>query len=313
MATKDLMLPATITGGRDDTLWHVVMNFLRGLLMGGADVIPGVSGGTVALVLGIYRRLLASISSAAGVVLALAARRPDRARAAWAAIEWSLVLPLAAGIGSAIVVGSQLIPPLRHAYPVEMRALFLGLVAGSVPVPVRAIGHIGGREIAVAALAAIAAFLLVGLPPREVVSPSLGVVFLAAAVAICAMILPGISGAFLLESLGLYTPSLQAIRDRDLVYIAVFAAGAAIGIGLFARVLTWLLERHRDVTMAALVGLMVGALRALWPWLAEDRGLLLPASASDALVAIALAFVGIAAVTALIVAGSRADRYRTAG
>jgi len=264
-----------------------------------------VSGGTVALVLGIWRRLLASISSAAGIALALATRRPDRARAAWAAIEWRLVLPLMAGIGAAIVIGSQLIPPLRQAYPVEMRALFLGLVAGSVPVPWRRIEHVGGREVAVAALAGIVAFVLVGLPPREVVAPALWVVFPAAAVAICAMILPGVSGAFLLESLGLYTPSLQAIRERDLVYVAVFAAGAAVGLGLFARVLTWLLERHRDVTMAALVGLMVGALRALWPWLAEDRGMLLPAQASDAVVPIGLALIGIAAVTALIAAGSR--------
>lgn len=277
-----------------------LIDLVRGLLMGGADVIPGVSGGTVALVLGIYRRLLGSIRHASGVPVALVRHRPDRLRAAWAGVEWAFVLPLITGIAIAIVAGSMVIPPLREAYPIEMRALFLGLVAGSVPVPWRRIARVGRRELVVAAGTALAAFVLVGLPPRDVFDPALWIVPVAAAVAICAMILPGVSGAFLLETMGLYTPTLQAVRDRDVAYVAVFVIGAAIGLALFARLLTWLLERHEDLTMAALVGLMVGALRALWPWLGADRALLPPPTPEAIFVPLLLVLIGSAAVTALV-------------
>jgi putative membrane protein len=150
----------------------------------------------------------------------------------------------------------------------------------------------------------VIAFVLVGLPPREILSPGLIIVFLAASVAICAMILPGVSGSFLLLVMGMYGPTLRAVNARDLAYIAVFGLGAAIGLGLFSRVLEYLLENHHDFTMAALVGLMAGSLRALWPWLTEDRGMLTPPADGTVLVPLVLAIVGFLIVTALARMGS---------
>jgi putative membrane protein len=264
--------------------------------MGGADIVPGVSGGTVALVVGIYERLISSIRAAAASPVALARGGPAAARERLREVEWGLVLPLAAGILLAIAVGAVVILPLRDAFPEGTRAVFLGLVGASIVVPWRRIRQRGPATVAVLLATAVVAFVLVGLPPREVTDPGLLRVAGSAAVAICAMILPGVSGAFLLEVFGIYNLTLEALRSLDLAYVATFGAGAVVGLGLFARLLETLLARWHDLTMAALTGLMVGALRALWPWLAEDRGLLVPPSDASAITPILLtvaAFVGL--------------------
>jgi putative membrane protein len=250
-----------------------LLHLVQGLAMGSADVVPGVSGGTVALIVGIYERLIRSVRAGASGIFA--AVRLDRAAAArrLGEVEWGLVLPLAAGIVTALYIGSRIVPHLLEEYPVEVRAVFFGLILGSIAIPLRRMRQIGGAELAVMAVAAVVAFLLVGLPPREIGAPPLPLVFAFAAIAICAMILPGVSGAFLLLVLGIYEPTLEALSSLDVPYIAVFVAGAAVGLGLFSKLLEWLLDHHHEWTMAALVGLMVGSLRALWPWLTEDRGL----------------------------------------
>ncbi len=161
---------------------------------------------------------------------------------------------------------------------------------------------------AVAAGAALLAFLLVGLPPREVLDPPLSAVFFAAAIAICAMILPGVSGSFLLYVMGLYGATLSALNGRDIAYIAVFTAGAVIGLGSFSRVIDHLLRHRHDVTMAALVGLMGGSLRALWPWQADDRSLLAPPGDGRIFTALALAGLGFILVTLLVYFGNVAER-----
>ena len=117
------------------------------------------------------------------------------------------------------------------------------------------------------------------------------------------MILPGVSGAFLLLVFGIYEPTLTALHDRDLLYVAVFGAGAAIGLGSFSGILNWLLEHYHDATMAVLVGLMAGSLRALWPWITEDRSLLLPDSASEATLPLVLIVAGVLFVLGLARAG----------
>jgi putative membrane protein len=143
--------------------------------------------------------------------------------------------------------------------------------------------------------------VLVGLPPREISEPSLPLVLGAASVAICAMILPGVSGAFLLLVMGVYDATLHAISGLDMAYIGVFIVGAVVGLGVFSRLLSHLLHHHHDRTMAVLVGLMAGSLRALWPWQTETRGLLAPpAAAGEVLVVVALAVAGFAAVSVLI-------------
>lgn len=282
----------------------LALNYVRGALMGAADVVPGVSGGTVALVVGIYERLIRSIRAAAGAPVALVRADLDGMRARLREVEWSLVLPLAAGILTALVIGAAVIPGLMDRFPQQMRAVFFGLIAGSLALPWRRIAEPGGRSFAVAGFAAVVAFVLVGMPEREIADPALILVFACAMIAICAMILPGVSGAFLLLVFGIYEPTLQALRNVDLAYIGVFGLGAALGLGLFAKLLETLLDRYHDVTMAALVGLMVGALRALWPWLDDDRGLQSPPA--DATTGIVVAFAVVAfAVVAGIVALSR--------
>lgn len=275
------------------------LHYAQGLLMGGADIIPGVSGGTMALIVGIYERLIDSLSAFFGALVAGARGDGRGARQRVVEVEWGLVVPLGLGIVTAIGIGSQVIPPLMERYPHQSLALFFGLVAASIAIPWMRIEHHGLRERILVPAAAVAAFVLVGLPPAQTTDPSLLRVFLSASVAICAMILPGISGAFLLKVMGMYEVTLEALSALDVAYVAAFVAGAAVGIGLFSKVLSWLLDHHHDPTMAALVGLMAGSLRALWPWQGADRELLLPAAGDPVASVIALAVVGFAAVSLL--------------
>lgn len=275
-------------------------DYLRGILMGTADVIPGVSGGTVALILGFYERLILSIRACASAPLTLVREGP---RAAWktlAGADWSFVIPLGLGVVTALVTGARVIPDLLLRFPEESRALFFGLITGSLVVPWRRIARPGRVHAGMLAAAAIAAFLVVGLPPREILQPALPLVFLTAAVAICAMILPGVSGSFLLLVMGVYEATLRALNAREAAFIAVFMLGAAVGLGLFSKLLGYLLERHHDLTMAVLVGLMVGSLRALWPYMDADRGLLAPPADPSVLVVIALILAGYCVVAVLL-------------
>jgi putative membrane protein len=287
----------------------LLAHLVRGLLMGAADVVPGVSGGTVALIVGIYARLIRSVSEAASAGFRLLRLDILGLREHLGRVEWPLVLPLGAGIATALVIGSRVIPPLLDAYPSAVSAVFFGLILGSLAIPFRQIGTVGAREIAVMLAFAVGAFMVVGLPPREIVDPPAFLVFPAAAVAICAMILPGISGSFLLLIMGMYRPTLDALSAFNLAYILVFMAGAALGLALFSKVLTWLLEHRHAMTMAALLGLMAGSLRALWPWLDDDRGLLAPPDGTSLVTAIVLGAAGFAFVSAVVWLA----RPRTAG
>jgi putative membrane protein len=276
-------------------------HFAQGLLMGGADIIPGVSGGTVALILGIYERLIDSIRGLATGIVAALRRDREATRTELGRVEWKLVLPLGVGIVTAVGIGSLVIAPLLERYPEQMRGVFFGMIAGSLIVPWRRVGRHDGVTTALMVAAVIVAAVLVGLPPREIAEPSLLLVMACAAVAICAMILPGVSGAFLLLVLGIYDATLHAISSLNMAYIGVFIVGAVLGLGVFSRVLSHLLHHHHDRTMAVLVGLMAGSLRALWPWQTETRGLLAPpAETGQVLVVTGLAVVAFVAVTALI-------------
>jgi len=283
------------------------MHLVHGLMMGSADIVPGVSGGTVALIVGIYERLISSIRAVASAVVAAVRLDLARVRECLREVHWGLVIPLGIGIGTALVIGARFIPGLMEAYPVQARALFFGLIAGSLIIPWRRIRTRVPGHWLVAVVAMVVAFALVGFPPSEIASPPLLLVFGAASIAICAMILPGVSGSFLLLVMGMYGPTLRAVNARDLVYIAVFGLGAAIGLGVFSRVLHWLLDRYHDLTMAALVGLMAGSLRALWPYQDLDRGLLVPPADTSVLIPLALALAGFALVTLLAYLGTTAE------
>ncbi|CAN5847913.1 DUF368 domain-containing protein [soil metagenome] len=285
-----------------------VVHYLQGLLMGGADIIPGVSGGTMALIVGIFERLIHSIRAlAASVVYTVRGKRLE-AGERFRDVHWWLVLPLGAGVLTALVAGAALIPPILERYPEGSRAVFFGLIVGSLAIPWRRMSERLPVHYAIAFGFALVAFILVGLPPREISDPPLIAVFFAAAVAICAMILPGVSGSFLLYVMGLYAATLEALNNRDLLYIVVFAAGAVIGLGAFSRVIDHLLRHRHDVTMAALVGLMAGSLRALWPWQDAARGLLAPPAGGSTIAIGALALAGFVLVTLLVHFGNVAER-----
>lgn len=279
------------------------VNLIRGVLIGVAEVIPGVSGGTIALIVGLYRRLIDAIAD-----VVLAGRRlitGPRSEVAplLRGLPWAMLLPVGIGMVAAVILGARIIEPLLDTHPEQMRALFFGLVAAGVVVPLGILlrtppGGFGWRDGVLVLVATVAAAALTGLPPGNVTDPPLFVVFLAAAFAICALVLPGVSGSFLLLSLGLYETTIAAVNERNFAYLAVFALGAIFGLAVFVSFLRWLLDHHARITMAVIVGLMLGSLRALWPWQDDDRNLLAPST--DILSVVLLAAAGVAIVAVLL-------------
>jgi putative membrane protein len=283
--------------------------------MGSADVVPGVSGGTVALVLGIYPRLVDNVRRGASVLGRGLQGNLRGARHAFASVEWSFLLPLLAGVGIAILTLAHSIEKALEDHPVPIAGLFFGLVVGSVIVTARLLRRDGTR-LAVLAVAAIVTFLVLGLRSGTTDDPALWFVFLAGSIAICAMILPGISGSFLLLMLGVYDFVLGAVNERDLLVLGVFAVGAVIGLAGFSSGLHWALASHPDTVLAALVGLMVGSLRVLWPWPEGTAGTEMTAPEGQILLPVALAVLGAVVVLAVSwVATSREQRtdMETAG
>jgi len=234
--------------------------------MGSADVVPGVSGGTVALIVGIYPRLIDNVRTGAGALGAFARLRFSEGVGRLRSIEWSFLLPLLAGIAVALITLARVIEQLLEDHPVEMSALFFGLVVASVFVAWKMVSKWDPVCLATFGGIAVAAFFVLGLRSGEADNPATWVFFVAGAVAICAMILPGVSGSFLLLMLGMYEAVLAAVNDRDLVVLLVFMVGAVIGLALFSSVLHWALESHHDPVMASITGLLLGSLRVLWPW-----------------------------------------------
>lgn len=289
----------------------MIINLVRGALIGVAEVIPGVSGGTIALIVGIYRTVIDAIADAVLALrqlVGLAEGGPSfrRAFSTLGRLPWTLLIPVGIGMAVMFVVGASVVEPLLEEHPVQMLALFFGLVLAGIWVPAHMVHRLTGWKpgyLLAAAVAAIALFFLTGLPPAVIENPNPIVVMLAAAVAICALVLPGVSGSFLLLSIGLYEPTLQAVNDRDLVYLAAFAVGAIVGLGAFVTLLKWLLAHRAGITLAILTGLMIGSLRALWPWQSESRELLAP---SEGVVgALLLVLVGVVFVVLLLVVERR--------
>jgi putative membrane protein len=245
---------------------QILLNVVRGFIMGSADVVPGVSGGTIAVLVGIYERLVHAISMASKALGNVLRLRFREAGLRLREIDWGLIIPLLVGIAVAIFTLAGVISHLLDTQPEAMAGLFIGLVAASAWVAWRMIRTPGGASVAIAVVVAVAFFLLLGLKGGAVTDPSWLVIFGAGAVAICAMILPGVSGSFLLLMLGMYDFIISAVNERDFPVLGVFALGCLIGIALFSQVLDWALGTHHDIVVAAMVGLLIGSLRVLWPW-----------------------------------------------
>ena len=238
---------------------------LSGFLMGSADAVPGVSGGTIALILGIYDRLLAALDALV--------RPPWRWRRAEAVRALAFLAPLLAGLLAAywlvtrLLVGPTEAPGwmLRPETAPYCFAFFFGLVLASLPEPWRRIRRPRAMAWWLAAVGAVAAWVFVGLP-HAVGAPATWMLFHGGALAICVMLLPGVSGSLLLVILGQYTTITSAVHDRQVVPLLVVAAGVVAGLAVFVPLLRRLLVARHDATMAVLTGLMAGSLRALWPW-----------------------------------------------
>lgn len=291
---------------------HPAATLVGGFLMGAADIVPGVSGGTIALVIGIYERLVAQVRTGAAVLGSGLRGRLTAARADLGELQWRFVLPLGLGILTALAVLSSVLEHLLDEQPVLLSGLFLGLVAGSVVIAAREFRTPPAtREWAVTVVSAVVVFLVLGLRAGRVEDPALLLLFLGGAVAVCAMILPGISGSFLLLLMGLYDPVISAVSQRDLTVVGVVAIGAVVGLATFSTLLHWLLEHHHEVVLAALIGLMAGSLRVLWPWPAGEHGVgetALGAPDTQVLATVGLAVVGVLVVVVIAGLGDRFAR-----
>ena len=274
--------------------------FFRGMLMGAADVVPGVSGGTMALITGIYHTLLRSISSVDvhAVRLVLGGRWSE----AWQHINGRFLVVLVAGIGVSIISLAQVILWTMANYPLPLWSFFFGLIAASALVLQRQVGGYNLSSFVLSLVAALVAGSFVFWVPADV-SAAPWMFFGAGFVAICAMILPGVSGSLLLLLIGMYQPVLTALKQFEWVSIVLFMLGAAAGITSFSRVLNYLLEHKRRATVAVLTGFLWGSLAMVWPWREVGGGPVFPwnypAGEPSLLLCVCCAALGIGLVTLL--------------
>lgn len=238
--------------------------YFKGMAMGAADVVPGVSGGTIALIAGIYEELIGSIAAIKPQLWQL--WKKQGFVALWRTINGNFLCALLAGIVSAIFLLAGIIKYLLLQQPVMIWAFFFGLVAASIWFLYRSIAQWDAKKIMTAAIACIAALIIVYLPPAAAADISLAYLFFCAMLAICAMILPGISGSFILVLLGTYEFVIGAVHDKNLTVIAVFIGGACIGLLSFAQILKYLFAHYHDITLAALTGFIIGSLAKIQPW-----------------------------------------------
>ncbi|WP_296218409.1 DUF368 domain-containing protein [Pseudomonas sp. UBA2684] len=236
--------------------------YAKGIAMGAADVVPGVSGGTVAFISGIYDELLRSIAS---VPRALGLLLRGRVAAAWQAANATFLVVLLAGILTSIVSLARLITYLLEHQPIPVWSFFFGLILVSTHLVSREIQRWNWTRVVSFVLGAAFAYWITVVSPMQWSNDPLSL-FFAGAIAICAMILPGISGSFILVLMGLYSFVLGAVKNLDLLVLMIFASGCLVGIVSFAGFLRWLLARWRDLTLAFLTGLMLGSLNKIWPW-----------------------------------------------
>ncbi len=238
-----------------------IILLLKGMAMGGADVIPGVSGGTIALITGIYEELINSIRSVDGALVRLLVK--FQLKAVWERINGAFLVNVFLGILISIFSLARLITYLLDEFPIHVWSFFFGLILVSIfyvsPSKMKGTDYIGF------ALGAFIAYAITSFVPGET-TESLWFVFVSGAIAICAMILPGISGSFILLLLGKYDYILSAVKDLNLIVIAVFGLGCLVGIISFSKLIHWLLQHYKTVTMSVLAGFMLGSLNKIWPW-----------------------------------------------
>jgi len=237
---------------------------LKGVAMGAADVVPGVSGGTIAFISGIYEELLSSISNInLGLFKTL---KKEGFKKAWTQLNGNFLVALLIGIFVSVLSLAKTLKYLLENEPILLWSFFFGLVLASVIYIGRQLTKWNAVTLFILILGAALAYYITTLDPLVSENSSSWFLFLAGAIAICAMILPGISGAFILVLLGAYQPVLAAVNDRDYKIISLIGLGAIVGLLSFSRVLKWLFKHYKNYTLAALTGFIIGSLNKIWPW-----------------------------------------------
>ena len=237
---------------------------LKGMAMGAADVVPGVSGGTIAFISGIYEELLNSISSFKFSLINVL--KNEGIKVVWKKINGSFLLALFIGICFSVLSLAKLIENLLENHPILIWSFFFGLVLASIIYIAKQIKLWNIKCYLYLIFGLIFAYYITTLNPVISQNSSPWFLFLAGMIAICAMILPGISGSFILVLLGAYKPILNAINTKDFFSIIIFMAGAILGLLTFSRVLKWLFSKYKNYTLALLIGFIAGSLNKIWPW-----------------------------------------------
>lgn len=233
------------------------------MVMGAADVVPGVSGGTIAFITGIYEELLSTLSGIKPSLLKV--WKTEGFKSFWEKANLSFLVALLVGIGIAVFSLSHLLAWLLENEPVLLWSFFFGLVLASVFFVGKQVTKWGIGTVIAFVVGAAIALIVTSLPPMVNETTNL-FVFICGMIAICAMILPGISGSFILLILGAYEVIIKAVKSFDLTKIIIFGAGCIVGILSFSHLLNWMFKKHRNVTISLLTGFLLGSLQKLWPW-----------------------------------------------
>ncbi|KAF7775381.1 putative membrane protein [Pseudoalteromonas citrea] len=248
---------------KSDSIKDYIFLFLKGAGMGAADVVPGVSGGTIAFITGIYARFLAAIKSVN--LEALQLLRKEGYKASWQYIDGTFLFTVFAGLITSAASLAKVITYLLAHHQLLVWSFFFGLILASFIYIAKQIDQWRSSAIASCTVGAVIAYAITSLAPVEA-QPHTWLYFVSGAVAVCAMILPGISGSFILLLLGMYGHVLSAITNKELSLIALFLLGCVVGLMLFSRFLSWLLNQYQQITFALLAGFLLGSLNLLWPW-----------------------------------------------
>ena len=251
---------------------------LKGMAMGIAEVIPGVSGGTIAFITGIYETLLETIKNILGPEVWVSLRR-EGPGAAWRKANGTFLVSLLTGMATGVVFGVFFITHLLENYPIHLWAFFFGLIIASAVYIGRQVERWAIAEVIALVAGTLLAYLITIATPAEG-STALGAVFIAGLIAISALILPGISGSFMLLLMGMYTIIIPTVKETlkspesgNLLMLGVFGLGCVIGLGTFSRVLSWTFKNYHNPTLATLTGFMLGSLNKIWPWRKAVLGL----------------------------------------
>ncbi len=242
---------------------HYGMLCVKGMAMGAADVVPGVSGGTIAFIVGIYEELIDTIRSFNPTTVKILFK--EGPSAFWQAVNGGFLVSLMLGIGISIISLARIVTYLLDNHPILIWSFFFGLILSSIIYMIRQISAWQLSHV-VSLLVGTAVAYTISIAPVSEAPKELWFVFLSGSIAICAMILPGISGSFILLLLGMYSYILTSIKELQLAVLLTFAGGCAVGLLSFAHFLSWLLKNYHSLTVALLTGFLVGSLNVVWPW-----------------------------------------------